>query len=60
MLLTAVPIENVQEIWPTNMDFGQPNAEVGRPNAEIGRKMANGRLLFLALFSTPAASTSCN
>ena len=26
----------------TNMDFG-------RPNAEIGQKMANGRLLFLAL-----------
>ena len=35
-------IENVQKIWPTKMDFG-------RPNAEIGRKMANGRLLFLAL-----------
>ena len=42
MLLIAVPIENAQEIWPTKMDFGQPNAE-------IGRKMANGRLLFLAL-----------
>ena len=23
--------------------------DFGRPNAEIGRKMANGRLLFLAL-----------
>ena len=44
MLLIAVPIENVQEIWPTKMDFGWPNAE-------IGRKMANGRLLFLALTS---------
>ena len=36
------PIENVQENWPTKMDFG-------RPNAEIGRKMVNGWLLFLAL-----------
>ena len=45
MLLIAVPIENVQEIWPTKMDFGWPNAE-------IGRKMANGRLLFLALVVT--------
>ena len=36
------PIENVQVIWLTKMDFGQPNAEVGR-------KMANGWLLFLAL-----------
>ena len=35
MLLIAVPIENVQEIWPTKMAFGWPNAE-------IGRKMANG------------------
>ena len=41
-LLIAVPIENVQEIWLIKMDFGQPNAE-------IGQKMANGRLLFLAL-----------
>ena len=41
-LLIAVPIENVQESWPTKMDCG-------RPNAENGRKMANGRLLFLAL-----------
>ena len=29
--------------WPTKMNFG-------RPNTEIGWKMANGRLLFLALF----------
>ena len=36
------PIENVQEIWPTKMNFG-------RLNAEIGRKMANGQLLFLVL-----------
>ena len=36
-------IENVQEIWPTKMDFGWPNTE-------IGWKMANGRLLFLALY----------
>ena len=36
-LLIAVPIENVQEIWPTKMDFG-------RPNAEIGRNMANDQL----------------
>ena len=28
-------IENVQEIWPTKVDFGWPNAV-------IGRKMANG------------------
>ena len=42
MLLIAVPIEKVQEIWPTKMDCGWPNAE-------IGQKMANGRLLFLAL-----------
>ena len=34
-LLISVPIENVQEIWPTKMDFG-------RSNAEIGWKMANG------------------
>ena len=26
--------------------------DFGRPNAEIGRKMANGRLLFLALGGT--------
>ena len=37
------PIENVQEIWPTKMDFGQPNAE-------IGQKMADGQLLFLTLY----------
>ena len=41
-LLIAVPIENVQEIWLTKMDFGWPNAE-------IGWKMANRRLSFLAL-----------
>ena len=41
-LLIAVPIENVQEIWPIKMDFGWPNAE-------IGQKMANGQLLFVAL-----------
>ena len=46
MLLIAVPIENVQEIWPTKMDFD-------RPNAGISRKMANGRLLFLALYMYP-------
>ena len=33
----AVPIENVQQILVTKMDFG-------RPNTEIGQKMANGRL----------------
>ena len=33
--LIAVPIQNVQEIWPTKMDFGQPNAD-------NGREMANG------------------
>ena len=44
IILIAVPIENVHEIWPTKMDFGQPNAK-------IDRKMANGRLLFLALLS---------
>ena len=42
-VLIAVYIENVQEIWPTKMDFG-------RPNAEIGWKMANGWLLFLVLY----------
>ena len=31
-----------QEIWPTKMEFS-------RPNDEIGQKMANGRLLSLAL-----------
>ena len=41
-LLIAVPTENVQEIWPTKMDYGWPNAE-------ISWKMANGRLLFLTL-----------
>ena len=34
-LLIYCSIENVQETWPTKMDFG-------RPNAEIGQKMANG------------------
>ena len=29
-LLTAVPIENVQDIWLTKMHFGQPNAEIGQ------------------------------
>ena len=48
MLLIAIPIEKVQEIWPTKMDFG-------RPNAEIGWKMANGRLLFLALHIYPSS-----
>ena len=33
------------------MDFDQPNAE-------IGRKMANGRLLFLALHVIPNTHTS--
>ena len=28
MLLIAVPIENVQEIWPTKTDFDRPNAEL--------------------------------
>ena len=36
-------IENVQEIWPAKMDFGQPYVE-------IGWKMADDQLLFLALF----------
>ena len=45
MLLHCCSIENVWEIWPIKIDFG-------RPHAEIGRKMANGRLLFLALGST--------
>ena len=36
------PIENVQKIWSTKMDFGWPNTE-------SGWKMANGQLLFLAL-----------
>ena len=53
MLLIAVPIKNVQEIWPTKMDFGWPNAE-------IGRKMANGRLLFLALECTVALMQQVN
>ena len=39
---TCCPIENVQEIWPTKIDFG-------RPNAEIGWKMTDSRLLLLAL-----------
>ena len=50
MLLIAVPIENVQDIWPTKMDWA---------NAEIGRKMANGRLLFLALPSKPSSYLIC-
>ena len=40
--IDCCPIENVQQIWLTEMDFGQPNVE-------ISRKMANGQLLFLAL-----------
>ena len=39
-LLTAIPLKMYRK-------FGPPN--FGRPNAEIGWKMANGRLLFLAL-----------
>ena len=39
---TAVPLKNVWEIWPIKIDFDQPIVE-------IGQKMANGRLLFLAL-----------
>ena len=35
------PIEKVQEIWETKMDFGQPNTETSR-------KMANGQWLFPA------------
>ena len=42
MAINCCPIENVQEIWMTKMEFGQPNAE-------IDWKMANGRLLSLAL-----------
>ena len=42
LLTQRCPIEFIWEIWPTKMDFG-------RSNAEIGQKMANGRLLFLAL-----------
>ena len=41
-VLYCCPIENVGEIWPIKIVFG-------RPNAEIDWKMANGRLLFLAL-----------
>ena len=33
--------ENVQEIWPTKMDFDWPNAE-------IDRKMVNSQMLSLA------------
>ena len=40
--LNCCPIENEWEIWLIKIDFGQPNIEVGQ-------KMANGRLLFLAL-----------
>ena len=35
LVIDRCPIENVQEIWLTKMDFV-------RPNAEIGQKMANG------------------
>ena len=41
-IFDCCPTDNVQEVWPTKMDFD-------RPNAEVGQKMANGRLLFLAL-----------
>ena len=41
-LLHCCPIENVWEIWPIKIYFGLLNAE-------IGQKMANSRLLFLAL-----------
>ena len=34
-------------MWPGPV----PEIDFGRPNAKIGRKMANGRLLFLALRS---------
>ena len=43
-VINCHPIENVQKIWPTKMDFG-------RPNVEIGWKMVNSRLLFLALYT---------
>ena len=42
LMFSHCSIENVQEIWLTTIDFGQPNAE-------NGRKMANGRLLLLAM-----------
>ena len=42
-LLHCYSIDNVWEIWPIKIDFG-------RPNAEIGWEMANGLLLFLALW----------
>ena len=41
---TKVSLHTVQEIWLTKTDFGQLNTK-------IGQKMANGRLLFLALRS---------
>ena len=41
---------NVQEIWPTKMDFGQPNAK-------ISQKMANAQQLFLALMVSPEIYT---
>ena len=41
-LLNCCPIENVWEIWPIKIDFGQSNAE-------IGQKIANCLLLLLAL-----------
>ena len=42
-LLIAVPLKMYSK-------FGQPKW-ISRPNAEIGQKMANGHLLFLALFA---------
>ena len=44
-LLQCCPIKNIWESWQIKIDFDQPD----QPNAEIGRKMANNRLLFLAL-----------
>ena len=43
--MIAIPLKMCSKAGrPNSMDFG-------RPNAEIGRKMANGWLLFLALYS---------
>ena len=33
--------------------------DFGRPNVEIGRKIANGQLLFLALWQFEEASSAC-
>ena len=30
LIFNHFSIENVQEIWPTIMDFSLPNAEIGR------------------------------